>query len=198
VKREPTRTYRLRERARREQETRRRIVDATVELHETLGPSRTTIVDIAKRAGVSRPTVYAHFPDERALFDACSRHWYAAHPRPDPAGWSEIADPERRVGHALAELYAYFAENQAMLSNVFRDLPLYPAVREAAAARNAEWNAKALTALRGGRRSSKLLDAAIVHALDFRTWSALARDQGVPQRTAVELATRLVCAAAER
>ena len=39
------------------------------------------------RAGVERHTLYAHFPDERALFRACSEHWGGHGPRrPQPRG----------------------------------------------------------------------------------------------------------------
>ena len=60
------RTYRKRQRADAEAETRRRITESTVELHGTLGPSRTSISAVAQRAGVRRSTVYRHFPDERS------------------------------------------------------------------------------------------------------------------------------------
>jgi len=72
VKKETRRGYRLKERAQQQAETRRRIVEAVVALHEEVGPARTTVVEIADRAQVSRPTVYTHFPDERLLMTACS------------------------------------------------------------------------------------------------------------------------------
>ena len=100
-----SRTYELKRRAERQQETRRRIIDAAVELHTTLGPSRTTVSAIAERAGVTRPTVYAHFPDDRALFQACSGHVRQAVPPPDPTPWRLIADPCARLETALRDLY---------------------------------------------------------------------------------------------
>src|SRR5918999_1011525 len=101
------RPYRKNVRARREEETRRRITEATVELHREVGPSNTTISAIAERAGVQRLTVYRHFPDEAALFGACSAHWRAEHPVPDPRPWAAIGDPEERLRTALGEIYAY-------------------------------------------------------------------------------------------
>ena len=65
--------YNLKARAERYQETRQRIVEATLELHRTAGPARTTITEIAKKAGVERQTVYNHFPDPLSLFKACPR-----------------------------------------------------------------------------------------------------------------------------
>ena len=116
------RKYELRRRAERQEETRQRIVEATVALHETLGAARTTISDIAARAGVERATVYRHFPDERALLTACSGHYVARHPRPDPAPWIEIADPETRLRAALAEVYAYHRRTERMTDRAIRDL----------------------------------------------------------------------------
>ena len=69
-------------RALTEAETRQRIVEATVELHETIGPAKTTIKAIAERAGVRRATVYDHFRLQ-VLFEACNAHYYERHPMPD-------------------------------------------------------------------------------------------------------------------
>src|SRR5712691_4567736 len=103
------RKYELRQRAERQRETRRRITKAAVELHSTAGPSRTSISAIAERAGVQRHTVYAHFPDETALFHACSSHWIGSNPFPDGAEWLEIADPGERLQRALKDVYAWYA-----------------------------------------------------------------------------------------
>ena len=103
-----TRKYVLKRRAERKADTRRRIVEATVELHSSEGPARTTISAIAERAGVERHTVYAHFPDERALFDACTAHWASLHPSPDPTPWLAIEDRERRLRGALHGVYGWY------------------------------------------------------------------------------------------
>ena len=115
------RKYELKKRAEREQETRLRIVRATVELHETVGPALTTRSAIAERAGVSRPTVYSHFPDELSLGKACSSLDLSENPLPDPGPWEEIADPESRLRVALSELYYYFRRREGLLANILRD-----------------------------------------------------------------------------
>ena len=115
------RKYELKKRAEREQETRLRIVRATVELHETVGPALTTRSAIAERAGVSRPTVYSHFPDELSLGKACSSLDLSENPLPDPEPWEEIADPESRLRVALSELYYYFRRREGLLANILRD-----------------------------------------------------------------------------
>src|ERR1700754_3724756 len=114
------RPYRLKERALRQEETRRRITEATVELHATVGAANTTIKAIAERAGVERLTVYRHFPDEAGLFAACSAHWIAATPPPDPGAWARIGDDARRLRTALGELYTWYDANERMLANNLR------------------------------------------------------------------------------
>src|SRR5713226_6578642 len=125
-----TRKYELKQRAQSQAETRRRIVEATVELHGSVGPARTTISAIAERAGVQRLTVYRHFPDERSLFEACTSHSAVENPRPDPSAWAAIDDPEERLRVALREIYAYFRANEELTANVRRDLPELPVLQE--------------------------------------------------------------------
>src|SRR5829696_9782854 len=98
--------YELKNRAERQEETRLRIVRATLELHEILGPALTTRSAIAQRAGVTRPTVYSHFPDDLSLGKACSSLELSDNPLPDPGPWQENSDPERRTEAGLGKLYS--------------------------------------------------------------------------------------------
>src|SRR5436190_10137103 len=109
-----TRPYRKRRRAELEEDTRRRITESAVELHGTLGPSRTTVSAVAEHAGVRRSTVYRHFPDEMALFAACTAHWQAENPAPDLGSWAAIEDPDERLRRALRELYAFYRRTERM------------------------------------------------------------------------------------
>src|ERR1700704_6593204 len=102
----------MKRRAESEEATRLRITESAVELHGTLGPARTSISAVAERAGVRRSTVYRHFPDEAALFGACSAHWTAANPPPDIASWKGIADPAERFERALEEMYGYYRSEE--------------------------------------------------------------------------------------
>src|SRR5207342_40566 len=88
-------------------ETRLRITEATMRLHERVGPRDTTVSAVAEEAAVTRLTVYRHFPDDESLVRACSAHWRQLHPRPDPELWARIEDPVRRLRTALAETYAW-------------------------------------------------------------------------------------------
>jgi AcrR family transcriptional regulator len=195
-----TRTYELKRRAERQQETRRRIVAAAVELHTTLGPSRTTVQAIAERAGVTRPTVYAHFPDADALFRACSGHVRASVPPPDPTPWRSIEDPGERLEAALRALYGYYARLEPLLDNIQRDAPVLPILREIGAyrVRYLEDVRELLLAgwpSRGQARTR--LRRALGHALDFRTWQSLVRGQGCGTNEAVQLMLAFARAAAE-
>ncbi len=107
------RPYRMRERAKSQEQTRLTIVEATMQLHEELGPRNTTITEIAKRAGVQRLTVYSHFPDETAVFQACTSHWLSLNPPPDPASWSSIEDPGLRFRAANLGLLWVFQHDKA-------------------------------------------------------------------------------------
>ena len=131
------RKYEMSRRAEQVEQTRLRITEAAVELHGSVGPARTTISAVAERAGVDRLTVYRHFPDEQALFAACSRHWRALNPPPDPARWAAIGDPAARLAQALDELYCWFRSTHPMLENVIRDRPFVPALDGPAAEREA-------------------------------------------------------------
>ena len=189
------RKYEKRRRAELEADTRRRITESAVELHGTVGPARTSISAIAERAGVRRSTVYRHFPDEVALFDACSSHWEAANPVPDMAPWGSIDDPDRRLRTALDALYAYYRRTEPMMDNLHRDELTMPLVAErfagyhgyVAAARDLLMRGRAA---RGRRRDETR--AAIGHALAYTTWKSLAREQGLDDGRAAELMRRLV------
>jgi AcrR family transcriptional regulator len=194
-----SRKYELKQRAERQQETRRRIVAAAVELHTTLGPSRTTVQAIAEKADVTRPTVYAHFPDARSLLEACSGHVHATIPPPDPTHWRSISDPGERLETALRELYGYYERLEPLLENVQRDAAVMPLVAEMNAyrARYLEETRDLLLeawATRG--RAKARLRQAIGHALEFGTWQSLVRRQGCATEEAVQLMAAFARAAA--
>ena len=193
--------YELKKRAEREQETRLRIVRATVELHETVGPALTTRSAIAERAGVSRPTVYSHFPDELSLGKACSALGLSENPLPDPGMWEQIADPEKRLREALSELYDYFRRREGLLANILRDQEMPhlkddPDVREIMRPIVEHWE-RMQRALAMGWEIHKshtppLLQGAIGLALDFQNWRTMVRKQGMTDEQAVELMARMV------
>jgi AcrR family transcriptional regulator len=189
------RKYELRKRAETMADTRRRITEATVELHGSVGPARTTVSAVAERAGVQRHTVYRHFPDEDALVAACSAHFFELHPLPDAEAWRREADPAVRLENALAELYLYYEETAYMWTNILRDAALVPPILrlmppfqrqidEMVRVLASGWGA------RGARRT--LLIAAIGHAIDFRTWESLVQRGGISAAQGARLMRALV------
>jgi AcrR family transcriptional regulator len=192
------RKYELKKRAEEMAETHRRITEAAIELHGTVGPSRTTMSAVAERAGVERRTLYRHFPSEADLFGACSAHYFATNPWPDLDDWRAIRDPRKRLERALDELYAYYERTEPMFSNVLRDAELVDSARDAMAPLH-EYLDDAAEILIVGRpvrgRRRQLLGAALRHALAFSTWHSLATN-GVGRSAAAHLVTALVEAAA--
>ena len=179
-------------------ETHLRITRAAIELHETVGPSHTTLSAVAKRAGVERRTLYRHFPTEAELFAACSTHYFAANPWPDLESWLAVRDPQQRLERALDELYAYYERNEQMLGNALRDAGAHVLARQAVAPLldYLEEAAEVLAAGRPARgRRRRLLEGALRHALSFSTWQSLAGN-GIGRSEAAEIVTALVDAAA--
>lgn len=195
------RPYRKKRRAEHEAETRRRITESAVELHGTLGPARTSMSAVAERAGVRRSTLYRHFADESKLFEACTAHWNAANPPPDPGAWAAIPDPDERLRVALEEMYAYWDRTEPMIENLMRDEETNANVKRHFTAFHTYMDAARDTLLTGRSQRGRSRDrvrAAIGHALTFPTWQSLIRDQGLDQAQAVKLMRALVALAAER
>jgi AcrR family transcriptional regulator len=189
------RRYQLKKRAEGMTDTRRRITEAAVELHGTVGPARTTVSAVAERAGVQRHTVYRHFPTEEDLFGACSARFAELHPLPAIESWRGKADPAVRLETALTELYEHYAETAQMLANVFRDAELVASLPKTMAPfeRHLDEMVSLLTSgwgARGGRRS--LLKAAVRHAIDFRTWESLVKRGGISSSQGARLMRALV------
>jgi AcrR family transcriptional regulator len=187
----------MKRRAERMRETRRRIAEAAVELHRTVGPARTTVSAIAEKAGVQRHTYYAHFPELKDLYQACTAHHLERNPLPDPSRWAEISGPEERLRRALSEVYAWYGYggNEALLTNVLRDTPLDPVLQENNVFLFRVWEAMRDTIAdafeASGERHEALLGA-IALALDLQTWRTLVRQQGLGDDRAIELMVGMV------
>jgi AcrR family transcriptional regulator len=189
------RPYRKKRRAELEQATRRRITQSAVELHGTLGPSRTSLSAVAAHAGVRRSTLYRHFADEDALFVACSADWMANNPAPDPDRWAAIDDADQRLRVGLKELYGYYRRTERMMSNILRDRDMMPIVDQLLGSFR-HYIKTAHTTLMAGRpargAARRRVFAATGHALAFATWHSLVREQGLDDAQAADLMFRLV------
>jgi AcrR family transcriptional regulator len=179
-----TRSYTLRRRAAQQAQTRRRIVEAAVELHSSVGPARTTISMVAERAGVQRHTLYAHFPDERSLFRACSGLALERDPLPDAEAWRTIKDRRERLRVGLRAVYDWYARNADLAACVLRDAEYHAPTQEIVALRFGPTMAACRKVL-GAKLSAK--QRAVLHlALSFVTWRTLVRESGLKQDAAVK------------
>ena len=180
-------------------ETRKRIAAAAVELHGTIGPSRTTLSAVANLARVQRHTLYRHFPTEADLFGACSAHFFTENPLPDIEPWRNISDPRQRLQQVLDDLYGYYESTERMFSNVLRDaeliedlrptlVPMQEYLNEVTEILATGWSARS--------RRRLLLAAATRHAIDFQAWRSLTKDTHITRTEAIELVTGLVETAA--
>lgn len=178
------------------EQTRLRITEATMQLHETVGPAATTVAAIAEQAGVTRLTVYRHFPDDEALFAACSAHWRALHPRPDVAAWRGVADPGQRLRLALSQTYDWSAEAAPMMTRIHRDLPSLPPFVGDFLSRDEELRVSVLARGFGCRgRAALRLRGGLAHALRVETWESLCVAGALRRDEAVELMMGAVLAA---
>ena len=175
--------------------THQRIVDAAVALHGSVGPARTTIAGVAERAGVTRLTVYRHFPDDEALFSACSSHWLSQQQLPDPAEWSRHGDPLERLTVGLSDLYRFYRDGAAMLTRIYGDWDALPQThRTGLEARNAQFRDILLEPFPEPNRTRKLT-ATLSHAVSFWTWRSLCHDNGLSNDDAVEVMCTLITTA---
>jgi AcrR family transcriptional regulator len=199
VSSEKPRRYELKARAKSQAQTRARIVQAALELHQEVGPARTTVAEIARRAGVQRLTVYNHFPHEAELFGACQARWMSLHPLPDLTTGLAIRDPIQRVAEVLSTLYAWYRETRPMAEMVQRDRGAVAALdqlmQDSSDAGLAEV-ADALAAGFGRRgRGAERRRAMIGLAVDFWTWHRLDRE-GLDDRSAAEVMSDAIAGAA--
>jgi AcrR family transcriptional regulator len=192
------RSYTMRARQESVEQTRLRITEATMRLHERVGPAATTVSAIADEAGVTRLTVYRHFPDDAALVIACSGHWRALHPRPDSHLWASIGDPVQRLRTALSETYTWAPSAAPMMTMIYRDLDTMPAFVGEFLAQDEQSRVGILAAgFRARGRAARRLHAALRHALHIQTWESLCVVGGLRDAEAIELMVGAVSAAVQ-
>ena len=181
-------TYTMRKRAEKVEETRRKITEAAMRLHTSVGPTNTTISAVADEADVTRVTVYRHFADEEALFLACSSHWWSLHPSPDPSEWLEIDGLEERTKHALSQLYTFYRENHFDMYPIMRDFEAMPSGFRALMRDQAAAMGSALVAGSGFRQARRRRLVAVAgHVTSFWAWWSLAIEGGLDEKEAVNV-----------
>jgi AcrR family transcriptional regulator len=190
-----SRQYRMRRRAELVSETRRRITEAAIRLHTTVGPAATSLTAVAEEAGVTRLTLYRHFPTQDELFAACRGEWIVRNPRPDATAWGQIEPLDRRLRTAIDQLYSWYADHGDELYPIYRDMQAMPESSQRAVRDQQTAMVDALLGDDSGSAADRALRATVGHVMSFWTWRSLAVDQALPQREAVELATTFAAAA---
>jgi AcrR family transcriptional regulator len=189
------RRYRMTGRAESQDATRRKIIEATMRLHEEVGPRATTISAIASKAGVQRLTVYRHFPDEQAVFEACTSHWLELNPPPQPVVWASVADPSERAMTAVRAFFRYYSSTQRMWRSSHRDAADVPALARPMAQFsefvNSVANDLAAAMATEPGAAARLIATTLQHALAFSTWEDLER-RGLKDEKKIELVTRWI------
>lgn len=182
------RRYVLRARGEQVAETRARIVEAIMQLHGEVGPRHTTVSAIADRAGVERLTVYRHFPDEAAMFAACSHRYLELNPPPNPSIWTNERDPVKRTQQSLLDLYSFFGRTAPMFKNIYRDIEEYAALKTIMDQFNAHLRSMAdnLAAAWPRDRKTAQRQTILRHATKFATWQSLEED-GINNQQKAEL-----------
>lgn len=183
------RKYTQSRRADKQQQTRLKIVEAAMALHEEVGPSETTVKALAERAGVQRLTVYRHFPDDASLLQACSTQWFALHPPPDLSDWESLDDAVARSHAALLAMYRYYRGTERMWQRAYRDVERVDALQgpmdrfeghldQVRDDLLAAWKAKA--------KDRSRLSLTLRHALRFSTWRSL-KNEGLSDKRIADL-----------
>jgi len=181
----PKRRYELKARAEAQEATRARIAAAASELHGEVGVAKTTVSDIARRAGVQRLTVYNHFPNLETLLPACTAHWLAENPMPDLESSMAIEDSAERLRAVLTQLYGWYRQTAPMQRRVCGERSTVPELDAWMAQSSDQLLAGMADALSAGfeRPGARAL---IALALDFWTWQRL-QGEGLDDAAAAEL-----------
>lgn len=184
------RTYTLKRRAQQQAETRQRIVEAAVDLHSSLGPAATTYSMVAERAGVQRHTLYAHFPDERSLFLACSGLTMERDPLPEAEPWRAVSDQRKRLRIGLSALYRWYERNASLAGCVLRDAEHHALTREIVEMRFGPFITSYIEILGPGLNRKQ--QAVLLMALSFFSWRSLVRDGGLQTLQAAVVMARAI------
>ena len=169
------------------EETRRRILEATLALHSEKGIFGTSWQDIARRADVSVGTVYKHFPSLDELVPACGELMYAITRPPSledaPEIFAGAHTLEERLGRLVSELFDFYERGAPYIETDFQERQL-PVVRE--------WEAYMRATIAGLVREA-LLPAgpdestvgAVSALLDFPTFKSF-MDRDIPKEQAAK------------
>ena len=176
--------------------TRRRIIDATRELHTEQGIAATSWDDIAARAGVGVGTVYRHFPSFDDLIPACGEISMQVvalpHPQDVPSLFDGVDAPAERIERLVREAFAIYERGAPELRVVRSEPEVHASVAELGEELEASLTALVDAAVEPSRITPA--DRAVVRAMvDLGTWQAL-RDHGLGPAEAVDAVSQMLAA----
>ena len=181
------RRYNLGKRAQAAEDTRRRIIEATLSLHNEKGVVATSMQDIAGRADVALHTVYRYFPAIDDVVAGCGEHVMLLLDPPARDVFDRIDDFPGRVRILVTELFAMYERGARQIEVARCQANEVPALAGAVAAWAAHQQMlvrEALRPLHPGAGARKMLGA----MSDFYVWKAFS-DRGIStQRSAAMIA----------
>jgi AcrR family transcriptional regulator len=172
------RNYRLNERAKAQDETRERIVQATMALHDEQGVAATSFTDVARRAGIGAATVYRHFATIDALVAACGAHVWAEMRPPVPelatAVFEGVVGRPARLLRLVDELDAFYHRGALRLHKAAADREAVPGLDEFLKAVEAGVVDLVREAVKG-EELPELAIALLISLTEFPVWQSLQR-----------------------
>ncbi|HKF64050.1 MAG TPA: TetR/AcrR family transcriptional regulator [Dongiaceae bacterium] len=193
------RRYRIEGRRKAMEETRQRILEATVALHADQGVLATTYAQIAARADVALPTVYKYFPDLPRLVAACTRHVDALAPALGPEIFAPGSALEARIEALVTAVFVLHRFQAPWLRHGPPEAGRLPALDEFLAEGQARLRTLIALALapRYGEAPPPGLIALFETLLDFSAWQRLTRTLPAQSPEAVTRAALLALVTAD-
>jgi AcrR family transcriptional regulator len=175
------------------EETRRRIIDATVQLHNEHGVSATSMQDIADRAGVALATVYRHFPSLDDLVPACGGRNLEMNPPPTASVFERLDSGDDRVRALVQALFTHYERGVRPYEVGFAEAVTLPVMAGLMNELGAHVEGLVTGAI-APFNPDRALHALAVGLCDFRVWRSLT-EAGLSSAAAAESVTRLIVTA---
>lgn len=158
------------------EQTRRRILDATMSYHFENGIYPTSFEELAGRAEVSVATIYRHFPDLDTLVGACGADFFALvdWPAPGSIDYGRATDPQARLRILVERLCRSYKKGEPGFRNMHGEAHLVRTLAEVKVQSNAAIKDLVREAIGDGPRV-----AAVAAVVDFPVWASL-KNHGMP------------------
>jgi AcrR family transcriptional regulator len=174
--------------------TRERIIESTLELHQSQGIQATTWPEIADKAGVPVETVQALFPSQDELARSCGEHFMESLQMPPadraPEVFAGASTEDERIHRLVETFFGVYERGGDGIAVGRRERKDVPAADESLEELDHSFDAVVAEALRPQRPDSSSV-AAVRALTDLEVWRTL-RHHGATPETAVEQASQAV------